>query len=988
METSAKALSRTLLYALSGGALSVLFVVAAAQQAEAAPAPPPPKATDSGMSGRNEQRERKSRQAQAENKSEESRKQAEKGRKAKEDAQRRATADRERKQENSSQGSRNEQRERKSRQAQAENKSEESREQAEKGRGAQEEGRRKAEEDRRAVEERKRENSGQGGRNEQRERKGRQQKWEQSSPENQRQADLGRKKQEESRRTPSERERENSGQSGRNEQRERKARQQKWEEASPENQRQADLGRKAQEEGRRKAEEANRQRAEKLREQAENRKAVDRGQSGRNEQTGRTARQAQWERTSAENRRQAELGRQAEQNGRRKAEEARRKEENKSWLERTGDRMREAEEAFEEELRKGRDWAEDQINQERADPDKDTDAATGVRRFSAGVYKSVHDNAHAAGEYMDKLARSSEGDLQAQREIEQDAKDFVDGAKRTVNDVVNDPRGAVERVAEAGRRAVENFQRAPVSGAGELVGNLAGVRGLGSTLRNARDSGGDDDEPAEARAEAPPSGSERSAGRPGDHSSAPGGEAGPRAPQASNQNGSDGPVRVPAADRAAPGGDGARSGPAAGERTTSGDNESQRAADRTTRDNDATRAPVGGAGDRTSRADTSRDEDGQREPANDGDTRRGPTGAAEDRAAREDTEHESDTTGNRADRDGDNDSRRGPAAADRGDDEETVPPGAIPYHGGDSDFRPIPAQWGDQPVGPPTWTRAETVQPASYGEVVDRPITTSPRAVRWEVEQFKWDDDPDSAIARYAGKAEAAKSERPLFGEKGKLTRKVVADASATAGFNHGLFTQLLGQDLRRNTNGWGAEASAKGGIAQKGSIEYDSGATNPFRFRAKGEGSAGVEGKVTARSNKNTFLLHGEALAGAKGSVRVGGEYRGFGISANAELLTGLGLLGKLGLEKGPDGRMHLSTYLGGAAGIGAGAGFDLTFHRDRAETALLMGADWLAGQGRRSADAATPTERGPEKRSAPVKKNAKNKGNKATKTDRGRKG
>ncbi|RZQ60946.1 hypothetical protein [Amycolatopsis suaedae] len=979
------------MYTLSGGALSVFFVLAAAQQAHAEPRDTAggrigvSAKNTSGSANAAERRQGNEEKGKRQAKATEDRRQAENRRRV-----------------DSGPSGRNEQTERRSRKARSDpERQKQERRKVDDGPSGNKDqrerlarkrqGEKKAEEGRKQEENRRRVDSGPSGRNEQTGKRARQARWEKSSPEDKRravEAEQGRRKAEEERRQVENRDRVDRGPSGRNEQTGKRARQARWENLSPENKRQAELGRQAAEQGRRKAEEANRRRAEDLRRQVEERKRIDSGPSGRNEQTGKRARQARWENLSPENKRQAELGRQAAAEARRKAEEARQREENKSWREKVGDTLRGAEEAFERKLAEDRAWAEDQINQERNAPDKSTDLATGARRFSAGVYKSVYDNVHAAGEYMEKLDRASKGDQQAQREVEQDARNAVEGVKRTATDAWNDPKGSFDKVVEAGRKAVDNFRRAPISGAGELVGDLVGA---GKVTKSAKavaggDSGrspepgsgpdaGRPDTPAPQGSPDPPGGSAGRAGGEGSGTAAGGGDRGaPPAGTGANRGGDrGGESGRGAADNAGPRGDAGSRGGGESRRGTAGSTGDRAPRGDADRDGESRR---GGAGDAGSRGD--------------GQSRRGAAGSRASRDDSRDSDDAREASGRR-----DDDSRRAapanPArerARTADNDDNDRPRGAIPYHGGDSDFRPLPVRLGDEPVGPPAWTLSETVHPGAGAEFLG---VGGPRAVRWDVEPMHRADDPDSSLVRYEGGATAGHKEHKKPGGKFSAERKFAVDGSASAGVSHGFFVKPLGQDVKPNTAGWSAEASVKGGIGQKGSVSYDTGKDKPVRARVKGDGFAGAEAKATARSNRDALLLLGEFFAGLKAGLRGGVDFRGIGISANVEGMAGVGGLAKFGFERGPNG-MHLGGYLGGSLGLGGGAGVDITFDRKKGKQTVQDGAEAINRIGNRAAlanavdraDAGNKTT--PRKKGVPVKK--PNKGKHATKGNKKRKG
>lgn len=203
----------------------------------------------------------------------------------------------------------------------------------------------------------------------------------------------------------------------------------------------------------------------------------------------------------------------------------------KSLREQIGAAGEAAEESFEAFLRSSRQSAQDQIDEEKKDPNKTPDAGTVVRRFAAGAYVALHDNVTSAAEIISTLEDSAQGDEEASRKVEQTAKDVAEG----VGNIVSDPKGAAKKAAAAGEQAVEGFKAAPVSGTGEVLANLAGYRKIISSAEGVA---------VTARAEAPtpkhggtpdPSAG-RTPGAPG--SSAPatgGGKARPRTTVAPSQ---------------------------------------------------------------------------------------------------------------------------------------------------------------------------------------------------------------------------------------------------------------------------------------------------------------------------------------------------------------------------------------------------------------------------------------------------------------------
>jgi hypothetical protein len=162
----------------------------------------------------------------------------------------------------------------------------------------------------------------------------------------------------------------------------------------------------------------------------------------------------------------------------------------KSLREQIGAAGEAAEESFEAFLRSSRQSAQDQIDEEKKDPNKTPDAGTVVRRFAAGAYVALHDNVTSAAELIDTLEDAAQGDEEASRKVEQTAKDIADG----VGNIVSDPKEAAKKAAAAGDRALEGFKAAPVSGTGEVLANLAGYRKIISSAEGVA---------VTARAEAP-----------------------------------------------------------------------------------------------------------------------------------------------------------------------------------------------------------------------------------------------------------------------------------------------------------------------------------------------------------------------------------------------------------------------------------------------------------------------------------------------------
>ncbi|UJW28739.1 toxin C-terminal domain-containing protein [Saccharothrix sp. AJ9571] len=475
METTRNSAARSLLYGLSGGAISIFFVLTAAAQAQAAPAPhlpPSPekkaaenkaaadkkqvenrKAVDAGQSGRNEQTGKKQRQTAA--KKAEEKRQVENRRRV-----------------DAGPSGRNEQTGKREREVRAE---------------------KKKAEDEKKVAERKVVDAGPSGRNEQTDKRKREVRAE--------------KKRIEDDKKIAERKAVDAGPSGRNEQTDKRKREAEADRKSRaeeyrrqlENRRRVDAGPSGRNEqtGKREREvRAEKKRIEDEKKVAE-RKAVDAGPSGRNEQLGKRARQAragipgraaeaggqsaavvpagQREEPSRPERRGGQPARFGPQVAQGAADLLRGdRPPNEGIRERISRQAVNAEEAIERGLADARGWAQDQIEQERRDPEKFRDLSTGLRRAAAGLYASGYDNANALNDAVELLGRAEAGDPQAQREIEQGLKDTADGISKTAADAWNDPRGAANRAAERVGEAVDDFMQAPVSGTGGLVGDLLG----------------------------------------------------------------------------------------------------------------------------------------------------------------------------------------------------------------------------------------------------------------------------------------------------------------------------------------------------------------------------------------------------------------------------------------------------------------------------------------------------------------------------------
>ncbi|OXM60814.1 hypothetical protein CF165_40895 [Amycolatopsis vastitatis] len=123
-------------------------------------------------------------------------------------------------------------------------------------------------------------------------------------------------------------------------------------------------------------------------------------------------------------------------------------------------------------MKSSRQWAQGQIDEEKNDPNKAPDAGTTVRRFVAGAYAAVHDNVTSTAELVGTLDKAIQGDEAASRKVEQTAKDIGDGVVNTVRD----RDAAVDKAVAAGKQAWEGFKKAPVSGTGEIIANLATYR--------------------------------------------------------------------------------------------------------------------------------------------------------------------------------------------------------------------------------------------------------------------------------------------------------------------------------------------------------------------------------------------------------------------------------------------------------------------------------------------------------------------------------
>ncbi|WP_143116196.1 hypothetical protein [Lentzea xinjiangensis] len=149
-----------------------------------------------------------------------------------------------------------------------------------------------------------------------------------------------------------------------------------------------------------------------------------------------------------------------------------------------------------EHLAGARQWAEDEVNREKNDPNKAADPATLARRGAAGALRAAHDGAQALLGAWDTLDRSAEGDLQAQRELEQGAADVANGVAGTVNDVVTDPQGSADRAVEGVQQAVEDFKEAPAASTGAAIAELLNP---GKVTKPFRAAGGDADAPSPSR---------------------------------------------------------------------------------------------------------------------------------------------------------------------------------------------------------------------------------------------------------------------------------------------------------------------------------------------------------------------------------------------------------------------------------------------------------------------------------------------------------
>ncbi|MGY6651560.1 polymorphic toxin-type HINT domain-containing protein [Amycolatopsis sp. TRM77291] len=125
-------------------------------------------------------------------------------------------------------------------------------------------------------------------------------------------------------------------------------------------------------------------------------------------------------------------------------------------------------------LSTARDWAQDEIDRERAAEDKNADWLTLGRRAAAGGYASLHDGAQQAGKALDLLNRAKDGDPEAQRQIEKYAQDAAEGIANTATDAWNDPQGTWNRAVESTEKAVEDFKDAPASSIGGILSDVVG----------------------------------------------------------------------------------------------------------------------------------------------------------------------------------------------------------------------------------------------------------------------------------------------------------------------------------------------------------------------------------------------------------------------------------------------------------------------------------------------------------------------------------
>ncbi|MEV7098153.1 NucA/NucB deoxyribonuclease domain-containing protein [Amycolatopsis sp. NPDC051045] len=106
----------------------------------------------------------------------------------------------------------------------------------------------------------------------------------------------------------------------------------------------------------------------------------------------------------------------------------------KSLREWIGAALEEADEFIDSGLRSSRQLAQEQIDEEKNDPNKAPDVGTTARRLAAGAYAAVHDNVTSTAELVGTLDKAVQGDEEASRKVEQTAGDLVGGVANTVND--------------------------------------------------------------------------------------------------------------------------------------------------------------------------------------------------------------------------------------------------------------------------------------------------------------------------------------------------------------------------------------------------------------------------------------------------------------------------------------------------------------------------------------------------------------------------
>lgn len=193
---------------------------------------------------------------------------------------------------------------------------------------------------------------------------------------------------------------------------------------------------------------------------------------------------------------------------------------------------------------------------------------------------------------------------------------------------------------------------------------------------------------------------------------------------------------------------------------------------------------------------------------------------------------------------------------------------------------------------------------------------------------------PDAA----AGKLAEAEAHADLgrASAEGSLTNdpmKLAGEAEAYVGAKASAAGGVTNEGIRGQADAFaGAEASAKG-TADVG----------PVGVYGRAEAKAGAEAGVNAGIGLEGIVASAEAFAGAKAAVAEGADIGGIGAGGTVEGWAGIGAEAEATFGKGTDGKWHIGTKMGVAAGLGGAVGFELTVDPGKVSDTASDAADAL---------------------------------------------